>query len=109
LTIYLHKDAADAMLRNLREFPRIAVLFERPTSHRACQVKGNFVSSRPAKAAERAQVEQQSENFCADLEGIGIPRELLTGLEIWPCVAIQVRATQLFEQTPGPGAGEPLR
>ena len=109
LTLYLHKEAAKAMLRNLRLHPGIAVVFERPTSHRACQIKGRFVSTRPAKAGERAKVERQMDGFFSDLEGMGIPRALLAELEIWPCVAIQMRATELFEQTPGPGAGEPLR
>ena len=109
LTIYLHKAAADAMVRNLRVHPQIAVLFERPTSHRGCQVKGSFVSTRAARAAERAEVEKQIDGFCADLEGIGIPRALASGYQIWPCSAIRMRATELFEQTPGPGAGEPLQ
>ena len=109
ITVYMHRDAAQAMLRNLRVCPEIAVLFERPTNHRACQVKGTFVSSRTAKATERALVDNQAELFCKELEGIGIPRTLLGGQEIWPCVAVQMRATKLFEQTPGPGAGEPLR
>lgn len=109
VTLYLHREAAKAMLRNLRVHPGIAVLFEKPTSHRACQVKGRFVSTRPAKAPERAKVESQMDGFISDLEGIGIPRGMLSELEIWPCVAIQMRATELFEQTPGPGAGEPLR
>ena len=109
LTIYMHKEAAQAILRNLRKYPEIAVLFERPTSHRACQVKGRFVSTRPAKAVERSKVEQQVEGFFVDLERIGIPRTLIAALDIWPCLAIEMRATDLFEQTPGPGAGEPLR
>ena len=108
ITIYLHRDAAEAMVRNLRVHPEIAVLLERPTSHIACQVKGSFVSSRPAKASERAEVEKQADKFCAELEAIGIPRTLTGGSQIWPCAAIQMRATQLFAQTPGPGAGEPL-
>jgi hypothetical protein len=109
ITIYLHDDAANAMLRNLRVHPEIAVLFELPTSHRACQVKGRFVSTRPAEASERAEVEQQIDKFCTDLEGIGIPRDMASGSQIWPCTAIQMRASELFQQTPGPGAGEPLR
>jgi hypothetical protein len=109
LTIYLHKQAAEAMVRNLRVHPEFAVLLERPTTHRGCQVKGRFISTRPAKPSERAVVERQAESFCADLEGIGIPRALSSCAEIWPCAAIQMRATELFEQTPGPGAGEPLR
>lgn len=109
ITIYLHQDAAEPMVRNLRAHPEIAVLFERPTSHRGCQVKGRFVSTRPVKPTERAEVERQIECFVTDLEGIGIPRAMASGSEIWPCVAIQMRATELFEQTPGPGAGEPLK
>jgi len=109
ITIYLHKQAAQAMLRNLKAHPAIAVLFELPTSHRACQVKGRFVSTRPARANEKAEVERQVGGFAADLEDIGIPRAMVAGFQIWPCVAIQMRAAEFFEQTPGPGAGELLR
>jgi hypothetical protein len=109
LTLFMHKEAARSMLRNLKVHPEIAIDFDLPTSHRACQVKGCFVSTRRGKAAERAEVERQLEAFGKDLEAIGIPRAMVSGWEIWPCVAIQVRVTELFEQTPGPGAGEPLR
>jgi hypothetical protein len=109
LTLYMHKEAAESMLRNLREFPEIAVVLDLPTSHRACQVKGRFVSTRPAKASERDHVERQMARFLDDLEGIGIPRAMAAGFKVWPCVAIEMKAMQLFEQTPGPGAGEPLR
>src|SRR5262245_60749724 len=76
LTLFLHKEAAQAMLKNLRKHPQIAVAFDRPTSHRACQVKGRFVSTRSGKAAERVEVERQMDGFSADLEGIGIPRTM---------------------------------
>jgi len=109
LTIYLHKEAGRAMLRNLTAHPEIAIAFDLPTSHRACQVKGHFVSTRPARPTERAEVERQVDSFLADMENIGIPRSMGAGFKIWPCTAIELRATQLFEQTPGPGAGEPLR
>lgn len=109
LTIYMHEEASQAMLKNLRVHPEIAVLCERPTTHRGCQVKGRFVSTRIARTPERRKVEQQVDRFYTELEGIGIPRAMTSGLKIWPCVAIQIRASELFEQTPGPGAGEPLR
>jgi hypothetical protein len=109
LTLYMHKEAAHAMLRNLRDYPQMAADFERPTSHRACQVKGRFVATRPGKASEREHVERQVRRFFDDLEGIGIPRAMVQGFKVWPCVAIEMRALELFEQTPGPGAGEPLR
>ena len=108
LTVFLYEKAARAMLRNLKTHPEVAVALDRPTSHRACQVKGHFVSTRRGKATERAEVERQVDGFFTDLEAIGIPRAMVAGMKIWPCVAIELRVTQLFEQTPGPGAGEPL-
>jgi len=109
LTVFMHEQAARAMLQNLARQPRIAIAFDRPTSHRACQVKGTFVSTRRGKASERGLVERQVDGFFADLEGIGIPRAMSSGWKIWPCAAIELQVTEIFEQTPGPGAGEPLR
>ena len=42
-------------------------------------------------------------------EAMGLPRAMLDGCKAWPCTAIDVQVTQLFEQTPGPGTGEPLK
>ena len=66
---------------------------------------GIFVEARPAVDTERSVIEQQSEGFRANLERIGIPHVVTTGLVIWPSVAIRLRATAIFEQTPGPAAG----
>lgn len=109
LTVFLYEDAAREMLKNLEAHPEIAIDLDLPTSHRACQLKGFHESSRPARASERALVEKQVEAFSADLDRIGIPRAMTAGWETWPCTALEVRVTELYEQTPGPGAGEPLR
>ncbi len=108
-TLYLHDLAARRMLANLESCPEIAVDLDLPTTHRACQIKGRYVKSRRARAAERKLVERQVEAFAADLEAIGIPRALTAGWDPWPCTALELRVTELYEQTPGPGAGEPLR
>ena len=109
LTVFLYEKSGQALLKNLKVHPEIAVVFDKPTTHRACQVKGRFVSNRRGKAAERAEIERQLDGLSTDLEAIVIPRAMVAGWKIWPCVAIQLRVRQLFEQTPGPGAGEPLR
>ncbi|MEW5919277.1 MAG: pyridoxamine 5'-phosphate oxidase family protein, partial [Gemmatimonadota bacterium] len=77
LTVYLYEEAAARMLRNLNAYPQIALDFDRPTTHRACQVKGVYLSARPAEAAERALVDQQVGAFAADLDEIGIPGAML--------------------------------
>lgn len=108
VTVYLHEQAAREMLRNLEKHPMIALDFDRPTSHRACQVKGTYRSVRPARDDEREFVLNQVDAFAADLEGVGIPREMEVGWQAWPCLAFEIEVAQLFEQTPGPGAGAPL-
>lgn len=108
-TVYLFEKAAAAMLRNLDSHPEIAVVVDRPMDHRACQLKGLFESSRRARASERTVVERQREGVFGELEGIGIPRAMLAGWKWWPAVAVRFRVTHLYEQTPGPGAGEPMR
>jgi hypothetical protein len=109
VTVYLYEEAGHAALRNLRSYPEIALDIDSPITHRACQIKGLFVSSRIATEAERPLVERQIDDFGTELETIGIPRAMTEGWKTWPCLALEIRATQLFEQTPGPGTGEPLR
>jgi hypothetical protein len=108
LTVFLHEAAARAMLANLEQHPEIAIDFDRPTTHRACQVKGRHVGTRVASEAEKDVVFAQIESFAADLEVLGYPRTLSSSWTVWPCHALEVTVEQIFEQTPGPGSGEPL-
>jgi hypothetical protein len=108
LTVFLYEEAGRAMLRNLKSYPEIALDIDSPITHRACQVKGVYLSSRPADEAERPLIERQTDGFGTELETIGIPKAMTDGWKTWPCLALEVRVTQLFEQTPGPGTGEPL-
>lgn len=108
LTLFLHRPSAAVTLRNLKVHPEIAVCVDRPSDSHCCQLKGRFVASRPARAGERAEVERQAEGFRAELEAIGIPRIMTAGWSYWPSVAVEVEVTAIFEQTPGPGAGDPL-
>ena len=108
LTVFLHEDAARAMLVNLERHPEIAVDLDRPTTHRACQVKGRHVAARPAREDEKELILAQIESFAADLEVLGYPRTLSAAWAVWPCHALELEVEQLFEQTPGPGTGEPL-
>ncbi|MCL4845652.1 MAG: hypothetical protein KJ066_03885 [Acidobacteria bacterium] len=108
LTVYVAKVAAARVLSDLRSNGQAAVVVCRPTDDRSCQVKGHLVSVRTARADERAIVASQWDGFLEQLALIGIPRATTEGWTTWPAVAIRLRATALFDQTPGPGAGAPL-
>jgi hypothetical protein len=108
VTLFVYQPAAAGILADLEAHPEIAVCVDRPADNRACQLKGHFANSRPAVPAERAEIQRQTDGFLANLETIGIPREMTAGWRFWPSVAIELHVTELYEQTPGPGAGEPL-
>lgn len=108
LVVYVAKAAVRRLMANLESNGQAAVVFGRPTDDRACQVKGLFAGARAARADERAFVFDQWDGFLEKLERIGIPRATTARWTTWPCVAIRLKVTALFEQTPGPDAGVPL-
>jgi hypothetical protein len=108
LVVYLAEVAAVRLLPDVAGNGRIAVSFGRPVDDRACQVKGDVVSVRPAEASEREMITAQFDGFLSNLELIGIPRAGAANWPVWPAVAIRLKATAVFEQTPGPAAGTPL-
>jgi hypothetical protein len=94
--------------RDLEANGQAAIVFARPPDERACQVKGVFVGGTKARTTDRSFVLAQWDRWMAWLETIGIPRATMATWQTWPCVAIRVRVTALFNQTPGPGAGAAL-
>lgn len=108
VVIYVPEVGAGPVLADLAHNGQAAVVFARPTDDRACQVKGTYVSHRPAGDDERPRVQAQWEGFLQQLEMIGTPGESTRTWMTWPCVAIRLRVTALFNQTPGPGAGARL-
>jgi hypothetical protein len=71
-------------------------------------VKGTFVATRALTHEERANAARQWSAFLDNLEYIGIPR---MSADTWISdadVAIRLKVTEVFEQTPGPDAGKPI-
>lgn len=108
LTVYVPTVAAGSILDDLQSNGQAAVVFARPEDDRACQVKGTFVSARPATDDEELLVRGQFEAFLRQLEIIGMPGESTRPWLVWPAIAVRLRVTALFDQTPGPKAGAAL-
>jgi hypothetical protein len=108
LVVFMADVAARRVLPDLKSNGLAAVVVARPTDERACQVKGTFLKSRRVTAAERTQALAQWNAFLDNLEYVGIPR---ASARTWVCVAdvaITLRVTGIYEQTPGPDAGKPI-
>ncbi len=108
LVAFLPAEAAPHVLPDLEDNGHAALVFARPPDERACQVKGVFIGAAPATEVERPFVEAQWNRWLDRLETIGYPRAATSYLPNWPSVAVRVRVTALFNQTPGPGAGATL-
>ncbi|HEY5618770.1 MAG TPA: hypothetical protein VIK60_12580 [Vicinamibacterales bacterium] len=105
---YVPKAAAPQVVPDLEANGQAALVFARPPDERACQVKGVFVDARAARTSERSFVADQWDRWLKRLAGIGYPAAAVENWQTWPCVAIRLRVTALFNQTPGPGAGAAL-
>jgi hypothetical protein len=109
LVAFLPKAATPAVLEDLRDNGQAAISFARPTDDRAVQVKGEFLSVRDADPAEEAFVIGQWQSLLKELDLIGLaPLTSTSTWQMWPCVAVTIRVTTVFSQTPGPEAGAVL-
>jgi hypothetical protein len=109
ITAYLPEVASARVIADLQANRQAALCFGRPTDDRACQIKGEFVEARPASAGERKEVDRQWQGFLDNVGQIGFPAKITEGWTRWPAIAVRLRVTALFSQTPGPGAGAPMQ
>lgn len=108
LVIFISSVAAARVLPDLESNGLAAVVFARPRDERACQVKGTFVASREITPAERSAALAQWNAFLESLDYIGIPPAAAATWINVADLAIRLKVTAVFEQTPGPQAGQAL-
>lgn len=109
LVAFIPKAVTPAVLEDLRANGQAAISFARPTDDRAVQVKGQFISAQDADSAEEAFVLGQWQSLLNELALIGLaPLTSTSTWQMWPCVAVTIRVTAVFSQTPGPEAGSVL-
>jgi hypothetical protein len=105
MVVYVATIAVARLLPDLESNGLAAVSFARATDDRACQVKGEVLDVRPATEADRQLMTAQLGGALEKLERIGIPPAMFEAWATWPAVAIRLRVTAVFDQTPGPKAG----
>jgi hypothetical protein len=109
LVAYVAAAATPAVFDNLKANGQAAISFARPTDDRAVQIKGELISLRDADPSEEAFVLGQWKSLIGELDAIGLAALTSTNTWLmWPCVAVTIRVTAIFSQTPGPEAGSVL-
>jgi hypothetical protein len=108
LHLYIAGVAAERVLPDLESNGLAAVVFARPIDERACQLKATFVAVRSITDDERGYASAQWNAFLRHLEYIGIPGVSAATWVSTADLAIRLKVTAIFEQTPGPDAGKAL-
>jgi hypothetical protein len=90
----------------LRTNGRIAVTGASVRTLRSIQCKGTALAVEPATDLDRERAAAYSDQFLTDVEETdGVPRVLLERMVPDDYVACTLRVEELYDQTPGPGAG----
>lgn len=110
LSVRLVLGANDAVLReNLEATGRIAITAGNVQTLRSTQLKGRARALEPATGADRERARCYVDEFVNDIVRVDrTPRELIVRMvpaEYFACI---VDVDELYDQTPGPGAGAPL-
>lgn len=108
LTVYLPEALAAATCRNLEANGEIAVTLNKPPTCRGFQVKGTLLSIRPSDETDREFQQLYRASLGVEFEAVGVPRSTTRRLAWWPSLAVEIEIRDIFVQTPGPGAGEPM-
>lgn len=108
ITVYVPAATAQETIANLATTRRLAVSCAAPLSHQTIQIKGVTRGVKLAPASDETMVRRRWREFMDVLDTIGQPRRVTARVAHWPAFAIEMSVEQVFEQTPGPKAGNPL-
>ncbi len=101
-------------LDNLADNRQMTVCCSLPNSYKTVQIKGRCIQKTEPSRADLAAVERHREAFGRMNELVGFPRqrsEIFWQREVESSptlVKLHLVPEQIFDQTPGPGAGQPL-
>lgn len=108
-TVFLPVATSGEVIANLQDTRRIALVATAPVDHRAVQLKGRVLDVRAAVDDDRILTDRYRANLGRTLEPLGVPRVFVLRIQHWPAHAVRFRVEDLFVQTPGPSAGQPLQ
>lgn len=109
VTVYLPVAIAAETVANLATNGRVAIVSTFPPDHGTVQLKGRSRGVRLAGEEQRDFVAESLGRLAEVLEQMGLPRAITLSVQHWPAFAVDVEVESVFDQTPGPRAGELLR
>jgi hypothetical protein len=111
ITVFLAASQSAALLDDVREHRRIAVVFSRPLTHQTVQLKGADASILHCAKGDLAIVGRYRASMVGEIGALGFPCEFTAAMlaaDDDDLVAVRFSIAEAFSQTPGPDAGQPL-
>jgi hypothetical protein len=110
VTVLMPQTSGQAVLDDLRDNGQIAVVFSEPSSNRTLQLKGHDATVAPCEPGDAALAEAYLQGFVDEIGQLGFAAEVAHTMlrHDETLMAVHFSVAAAFEQTPGPGAGEPL-
>lgn len=108
VTVMVGTEAGRRSLANLADNGRVALGSARAT-HCSYQLKGTLLAVREASAEDVARTATYQEilwKALAELAPEELAKKYVLGMATRPATAITFRVEDVYQQTPGPGAGE---
>jgi hypothetical protein len=109
VTVYVPVATGQDTIQNVATTKRLAITASNPPDHRTTQLKGTTIDARLARDDEQPFLRERVEAFVDVLEKFGFPRGMARRFAYWPAFAVTIRVDEIFEQTPGPQAGNRIR
>lgn len=109
LSVLLNGALSARMCDDLASTGRIAVAFSRIHDHHTIQVKGRVCGVRDGDPEDAALAERYLVAFGEQVSVAGLPRSVVQGIRRSPLLVVELAVEEIFDQTPGPTAGERLR
>lgn len=111
ITVFMRRSESVQVLQDVLSQDVVAVVFCLPETEAALQIKGRQVSLSAAAAADLAHVQDYCGRFVEGIAKLGYDREFgraYMTIEAGQMVALSFTPELVFEQTPGPLAGQSL-
>jgi len=112
VTVLLPRNSCGQALDAIRETRHVAVVLGLPSTHRTLHMKGHDAEIIETEPRHHALLSAHFEAFAAQIKPFGFARERLAlnwyNERDGDLVAVSFSIAAAWDQTPGPGAGQPV-
>ena len=107
LTAYTPEPLTAELLESLEANGELALTVEAFPAHETYQFKGRYVSHRPVRHEDFVVVDRIRERFVKNMRTVfpALPEQVTGAFPAKPVFAIMFEVSEIYVQTPGPGAG----